>query len=127
MPLCDGGGGMSTPPAPPSGWWNWTGDKSWIGQVTGLPDSTLHAHAGMAILVLAALVLRRKPWNWRCWLTVLVIETINEAYDLLQPFYPTDEGNLPASWFDMWNTMLWPTVILLTFAWLGRRADKRGR
>ena len=64
---------MSTPPAPPSGWWNWTGDKGWIGQITGLPDSTLHAHAGMAILVLSALLMRRKPWDWRCWLSVLAI------------------------------------------------------
>ncbi|MEK9210801.1 hypothetical protein [Sphingomonas sp. 2378] len=118
---------MSTPPAhpaPPAGWFDWTGDKSWIGRITGLPDSTLHVHAGMAILVLTALVMRRKPWDWRCWLTVLVIETVNEAYDLLQPFYPTDEGNLPASWSDMWETMLWPTVILLTFAWLRRRGKQ---
>lgn len=123
MPLRPGRGGgrMSRRPVPPPGWFDWTGDKGWIGQVTGLPDSTLHAYAGMAILTLSALVLRRKPWDWRCWLTVLVIETVNEAYDLLQPFYTTDEGNLPASWFDIWNTMLCPTVILLTFGWLARR------
>ncbi|WP_230483578.1 hypothetical protein [Sphingomonas sp. Leaf21] len=116
---------MSGHPKPPPGWLDWTGDKGWIGQVTGLPDSTLHAHVGMAILVLAALAMRRAPWDWRCWLTVLVIETLNEFYDLLQPFYPTDEGNLAASWSDMWATMLWPTVILLTFRWLARRAERR--
>lgn len=123
MPLLERDG-VKTPPAPPTGWLDWTGDKSWIGEVTGLPDSALHAHFGMAILVLAALILRRAPWDWRCWLTVLAIETANEVYDLLQPFYPTDEGNLAASWFDMWSTMLWPTVILLTFRWLARRGDR---
>jgi hypothetical protein len=115
---------VSARPTPPSGWLDWTGDKGWIGQVTGLPDSTLHAYGGMAILTLSALALRRKPWDWRCWLTVLAIELVNEAYDLLQPFYATDEGNLPASWFDVWNTMLCPTLILLTFGWLTRREER---
>ena len=58
MPLF-GRGGVKAPPAPPTGWLDWTGDKSWIGEITGLPDSALHAHFGMAILVLAALILRR--------------------------------------------------------------------
>jgi len=108
--------------SPPAVWWDWTFDKMQIATWTGLADDTLHTHAGLLILVLAAFVLRRAPWHWLPWLTALVAELANEAWDLLQPFYPTDEGNIPASLHDIWVTMLWPTVILLTFPILARRA-----
>jgi hypothetical protein len=100
---------------------NWTDIKIAIGADTGLPDSVLHLNAGMLILVLAAVAMRRVPWSLGPWLTVLVAETLNETYDLLQTKYKTDEGNFAASWHDMWMTMLWPTVILLVFPWLLRR------
>ena len=83
----------------------------------------------LLIVVVTAFILRRPPWNWRPWLAALAIELINETWDLLQPFYPTDEGNIPASLHDIWDTMLWPTVILLLFPLLARRgaqsADQR--
>jgi hypothetical protein len=115
--------------APPAVWWDWTFDKMRIADWTGLADDTLHTHAGLLILVLAALLLRRPPWNWRPWLVVLGAELLNEAWDLAQPFYPSDEGNIAASLHDIWVTMLWPTVILLLYPlfvrWSARSADQR--
>jgi hypothetical protein len=106
----------------PAAWWDWTFDKIQIASWTGFSDDTLHTHAGLLILVLASLVYRRAPWTWRPWLTVLALELLNEAWDLMQPFYPSDEGNIPASLHDLWVTMLWPTVILLLFPLLYRHS-----
>jgi len=110
--------------SPPAAWWDWTFDKIQIAIWTGLADDTLHTHAGLLIVVATAFVLRRPPWNWRPWLAALVIELLNETWDLFQPFYPTDEGNIPASLHDIWVTMLWPTVVLLLFPLLARRGDR---
>jgi len=94
---------------------NWTVTKMDLGRLTGLPDDAMHVLSGMAILTLAAFVLRRPPWSWRPWLVVLVAETINELYDLVQTRFPTDEGNLRGSFHDFWLTLAWPTLILLLY------------
>jgi hypothetical protein len=94
---------------------NWTVTKIDLSRITGLPDDTLHVLAGMLVLTIAALVLRRPPWDWRPWLIVVLAETINEAYDLSQVVFKTDEGNFRASLHDFWLTLLWPTIILLIY------------
>lgn len=93
--------------------WDWTHDKNRIAELTGLTGDALHVHGGMLILMLTALVVRRWPWHWLPWLAVVLAETANEAYDMLQPFYPSDEGNLHASLHDFWLTLLIPTVIFV--------------
>ena len=92
---------------------NWSIAKMDLSEITGLPDDALHVLTGMLILTLAAYVLRRPPWTWRPWLVVVIAETVNEAYDLTQTLFPTDEGNLRASLHDFWLTLIWPTLILL--------------
>ncbi|MES2096920.1 MAG: hypothetical protein V4459_09175 [Pseudomonadota bacterium] len=114
---------INVPPFPPS-IWDWTFDKTAISNWTGLPADALHVLVGMLILVLAAIMLRRPPWHWACWLVVFVAEAANEAYDLLQTHYPADEGNIPASLHDMWLTLLWPTVIVLLFPIWARRSAR---
>ncbi len=108
----------------PEIWWNWIYDKTRISQITGISPDALHVHFSMAILFGAALLFRKPPWNWRPWLVVLVLETANEAYDMLQTMYSTDEGNLRASWHDMWQTMLWPTALLIAVPLLRRWWDR---
>lgn len=113
---------LVTPPSsPPAVWWNWTLDKIDIAAFTGLPDDALHIHAGMLVMVLTAVLLRRAPWTFWPWFAVAVAETANELYDLFQPYYPTDEGNITASLHDFWMTLLWPTVILVLFSYFARR------
>lgn len=100
---------------------NWTYLKVELSTATGLGDDVIHIHAGLALLLLVAWVLRRPPWDWRPWLVVLVAELINETYDMLQTAFPTGEARLGACIHDFWLTMLWPTVILLLFPRLVRR------
>lgn len=100
---------------------DWTQDKVGLSQWSGVAPDALHVIGGLAVLVVAAIMLRRAPWHWTPWLAVLVVEGVNELYDLLQTHDPSDEGNIPASLHDLWLTMLWPTVILIVFPWFVRR------
>ena len=100
---------------------DWIYWKTYLSLWLDVTDDVLHIHVGLIILVAAALVLRRAPWDWRPWLVVVVVEAANELYDVFQTAYVTDEGNWSAAWHDFWLTMLWPTVILLAFPWLARR------
>lgn len=90
--------------------WAWM--KAWLGTVLGLSDDTIHLMTGLLILTLAALALRRAPWSLWPWATVLLAETLNEAYDLT---HGTDEGNWRDSGHDFWITLLWPTIVLLVW------------
>ncbi|TPG15868.1 hypothetical protein EAH87_15560 [Sphingomonas koreensis] len=92
---------------------NWSITKMDLSKITGLPDEALHILSGMLVLTVAAYLLRRPPWTWQPWLTVFVAETVNEAYDLTQKVFPTDEGNFRASLHDFWLTLVCPTLILL--------------
>ncbi|KQM63769.1 hypothetical protein ASE75_11795 [Sphingomonas sp. Leaf17] len=100
---------------------DWTQDKIALSVWTGVAPDALHVIGGLAVMLVAAILLRRPPWHWLPWLAVLVVESVNEVYDLLQTHDPSDEGNLPASLHDMWLTMLWPSVILIVFPWFVRR------
>lgn len=113
-------------PSPPAqgGPLDWINYKTQISLMTGLPDDVLHIFAGLAIVTVAALVMRRTPWHWLPWLAAAAIEFANEAYDVLQTAYSTDEGNIASAWHDFWMTMLWPTIILLTYGWLARRSRR---
>lgn len=94
---------------------DWIYLKTWLSLWLQVSDDVLHVSAGLGLLVLAALALKRPPWTFRPWLVVLATEIANEAYDLVQTTYVTSEGNLAASWHDLWLTMIWPSVILLVF------------
>lgn len=105
---------------------NWTIAKTDLSRLTGLTDDALHVLSGMLILTLAALILRRPPWSWRPWLVTLIAEATNELYDLTQTQFPSDEGNLRASFHDFWLTLAWPTLILLFYPYFVRLQHKGG-
>jgi hypothetical protein len=107
----------------PQGSWDWIYVKSYLSLWLEVPDDVLHIHAGLLLVTVTALLLRRAPWDWRCWAVTAVVESANELYDVFQTSYSTDEGNWASAWHDWWLTMLWPTVILLAFRWLARRAE----
>lgn len=119
---------MSTPTlntwdiAPQAAGFDWIYWKSWLSLYLKMSDDMLHIHVGLMLLIAAALVLRRPPWHWLPWLAVATVEGANELYDVFQTAYSTDEGNWASAWHDFWLTMLWPTVIAITFPWLSRRA-----
>lgn len=81
----------------------------WIGDGTGLPDTILHIHAGLAVLMLARIVTRRSLGSFVPWTCVAVAEAFNEIMDRLN----FGSWRWPDTTSDIINTLFWPTVICL--------------
>ncbi len=81
----------------------------WVGDGTGLPDTILHIHAGMALLMIARLITRRSFGTFVPWTVVAAGEAFNEIMDRLNYGSWRWDDTL----VDVANTMFWPTVICL--------------
>ena len=81
---------------------------AWIGDGTGAPDTILHIHAGMAILLLARVVSGRSlstPIPLAC---VYLAEFANEVLDRI------GHGRwMPDTLSDVLHTVFWPTVLFV--------------
>jgi hypothetical protein len=107
---------------------NWYAVKLWLEHATGLDMDALHVHAGVALQLLFALILRRplsSPWPW---LGVAAAEALNEYNDLAVEAWPQRGIQIAEGARDYWNTLLIPTLLLLLCRyapWLlsGSRAD----
>ena len=79
----------------------------WIGNGTGLPDTVLHIHAGLAVLMLARIASGRSLGTWLPWSVVAFAELSNEVLDRISfgSWRWADTLN------DVAHTMFWPTVI----------------
>ncbi len=81
----------------------------WIGDGTGAPDSLLHVHAGMAILILARVATGRSLSTPIPLAIVALAELTNEILDRI------NHGSWlwPDTISDVINTLFWPTVIMI--------------
>lgn len=88
----------------------WIGQKLRLIEAVGLTNDAMHIHGSLLILFGSALLLRRRADSIWCWLIVFFAELFNEYADLkgLAP----GEATMDAAMHDIYNTMLWPTVIL---------------
>ena len=86
--------------------------KELIERYTGLERDALHIHAALLVYILAMAIFRQTRRSRIPWLVVLVAEVANEANDLTINWADGPEWALSASFKDLWNTMLWPTVLL---------------
>lgn len=90
---------------------HWIGYKSWLVTSVGLSDDALHVYFSLLILFGSAVLLRRRPDSPWCWLIVLIFELFNEYSDI--GGNAPGEATIDAGLHDIYNTMFWPTVILL--------------
>ena len=81
----------------------------WIGDGTGLPDTILHIHAGLAVLMVARLLTRRSLGSFVPWSFVVAAELFNEVMDRLN----FGSWRWEDTTSDVLNTLFWPTVICL--------------
>jgi hypothetical protein len=94
----------------------------WIGDGTGAPDTVLHIHAGMAILLAARLVTRRSLATLVPLSFVYLAEFLNEVADRL------GHGRwMPDTLSDVLNTVFWPTVLFIGLRLRAARAARVGR
>ncbi len=88
--------------------------KELIEQFSGLGRDALHIHVALLIYFLVAVLFRRSRRSLVPWLAVFALAVANEAHDQ----WLDVSGGGPAwamgeSLKDLWNTMLWPTVLML--------------
>jgi hypothetical protein len=88
---------------------------------TGLAKDALHVHIGLAAFVAARLM-----WRWRfgwliAWLFALAFASGGEWFDMRAEAAAGPLQPDAAHWHDIWNTMLWPTVLALVGRWLEPR------
>jgi hypothetical protein len=81
----------------------------WIGDGTGLPDTLLHIHAGMVVLLLARLTTGRSLGSLVPLSIVALAELANEVMDRLHYGSWRWDDTLA----DVVNTLFWPTIICL--------------
>ena len=84
-------------------------------EATGLAKDALHIYAGMALFISIRLL-----WRWRggwalAWLAVLAMACTVEWIDMKAEGAANALQPDAAHWHDIWNTMFWPTVLLLDF------------
>jgi len=92
--------------------------KSWLVTASDLGKDALHIYFGLALFMLV-----RLAWRWRggwvaAWLAVLVMACGGEWLDMTAEFSNAAIQPDAAYWHDIWNTMFWPTVLLLVGRWL---------
>lgn len=81
----------------------------WIGDGTGPPDTLLHIHAGMAVLMIARVVTRRTLGTLVPLSVVVVAEAGNEIMDRI--YFGRWRWNDTLG--DIANTLFWPTIICI--------------
>lgn len=94
-----------------------------IGGMTGAPDSLLHVHAGLAVMLLARLVTRRSLATPVPFLVVCLAALGNEIMDRLSlGSWQTEE-----TVFDLLNTLFWPFLLMVGLRLRRARRDVAGR
>lgn len=88
--------------------------KDHLVTLTGLPKDALHVYVGLLVFLGVAIVSRRPLRAWTPWLCVLAAACLGELVDMLDELASVGHWNRAASLHDLWNTLMWPTVILLS-------------
>jgi len=87
--------------------------KFWLIQHLGLAKDALHVHVGLLLFVGSALIFRWPVRSWKPWAVALAGALIGEAWDLRDSLVYHTRIALRGNFHDIWNTMLWPSALLL--------------
>lgn len=92
---------------------DWYQLKLFIEHATGVEMGILHVIAGVLIQLGVALLFRASVARWMPWLSVLVLEVVNEFSDLHLDQWPDPGSQYGEGAKDLLVTMFLPTIILL--------------
>ena len=87
--------------------------KSVLVSVSELPRDALHVHEGLSIFLFSAFVWRRFLGSVALWLIVLWLALIIEVIGMGNDIMNLGRWLWGASFKDIFNTLFWPTVLLL--------------
>lgn len=87
--------------------------KLWLVAHTGLAKDALHIYVALALFFGSMLLFRWRPGDWRPWLIVLAAALAGEMWDISDTIFWERRVYWAANWKDIWNTLFWPSAILL--------------
>lgn len=91
--------------------------KLWIVGHVGLAKDALHIYVALTLFIGSAIVFRWKPSSWKPWSVVAAAALAGEAWDLRDSIVYRTRIDLSANWHDIWNTLFWPTVLMMAARW----------
>jgi hypothetical protein len=95
--------------------------KQWAVDGTGLAKDALHVYAGLFLIIGVRLLWRRRGGWILGWLAALAAALIVEWLDVRTEVIEGNPRPDAEHWKDIWNTMFWPSVLLLVGPWLQPR------
>ena len=87
--------------------------KQLVVHATDLAKDALHVHVGLLVFFAAALLLRWPLERGKPWAAALLAALAGEIWDQASLVTTGAAPDLAPSWHDIWNTMLWPTIITI--------------
>ena len=87
--------------------------KQPVMDATDLAKDALHVHIGLLVFFAAALVFRLPLRSGRPWQAALAVGLGGEIWDIIDTALIGAPPQFAANSHDVWNTMLWPTIITL--------------
>ena len=88
---------------------------------TGLGKDALHVYAGLILFVGVRMVWRRRGGWVLGWLAALSVALLVEYLDMRTELIEANLQPDAEHWKDIWNTMFWPSVLLILGPWLQPR------
>ena len=103
----------------------WYEGKAWLKDAAGLSANELHIHGGLAIFLLSLLAFRHfKHRLALAWLTLFILQTLNEIMDARDWMMWTDTINWVEMAKDYALTLFWPSILCLFMAKMPARMGK---
>ncbi len=93
----------------------WSFSKTLLVELSGISKDALHVRIGLTAFFGSMFFLKRSAASLLPWLVVLGLDALNEVRDLFIWRGEPGMAQLGESLRDLLNTMLWPTVFILTF------------
>lgn len=98
----------------------WFESKAWLKSELGMPTDLIHVHFGLGLFLACAVLLRnRRNGMLLAWSIVAGLQTLNELLDARDWINWTGSVNWSETAKDFGATLFWPTVILLSWRWIG--------
>jgi cell shape-determining protein MreD len=87
--------------------------KLYLIDLVGLSRDALHVYVGLAVFLVAAILMRRPMSDWRPLAAVFLVAIAGETWDLIERLAPGQAPFWAGNWHDLWNTMFWPLALFL--------------
>lgn len=87
--------------------------KLWLVDNVGLAKDALHIYVALTLFFGTAVLFGWKLSSWKPWAVVAVAAIAGEAWDIRDSVVYHTPLNLWGNWHDIWNTMFWPTAMLM--------------